>query len=185
MPVHNYYCIITLLYDSNYDDLLCYYVVPLKAPPIVLADRTEATTALIEWEILSQEDLRGNLSSHEIVYFNLLEAECPPTTIGTSSSHMVSFIGTEPQFVITDLDPGLQYCVGVAAKTGAGLGDFSYSLIPCKYIVLNQHAKQLRLCIMIVGYLWIIMYVLSLLQGIATACSLCCCWKYHPVQSGL
>ena len=106
------------------------YVVPLKAPSIVSADRTEATTALIEWEVLSQEDLRGNLSSHEIVYYELLDEDCPPNT--TSSSRMVSFKGIEPQFVITDLDPGLQYCVGVAAKTGAGRGDFSYSLMPCK-----------------------------------------------------
>ena len=112
------------------------YVVPLKAPPIVSADRTEATTALIEWEVLSLENLRGNLSSHEIVYYELLDEDCPPNT--TSSSRMVSFKGIEPQFVITDLDPGLQYCVGVAAKTGAGRGDFSYSLISCKYIVLNQ-----------------------------------------------
>ena len=114
------------------------------------ADRTEATTALIEWEVLSLEDLRGNLLSHEIVYYELLDEDCPPNT--TSSSRMVSFKGIEPQFVITDLDPGLQYCVGVAAKTGAGRGDFSYSLIPCKYIVLNQNAKHNPLNFMCVYY---------------------------------
>ena len=171
------------------------------------ADRTEATTALIEWEVLSLEDLRGNLSSHEIVYYKLLDEDCPPNT--TSSSRMVSFKGIEPQFVITDLDPGLQYCVGVAAKTGAGHGDFSYSLIPCKYIVLNQNAKHNSMCVCVrnvylfthhfeltacVYYLiidsilcvCIMLRVLSLwMQGIATACLLWCCWKSYHAQSGL
>jgi len=35
-----------------------------------IADRTEATAALVEWEHLSWEDLRGNLSSYEIVCYD-------------------------------------------------------------------------------------------------------------------
>ena len=138
------------------------------------ADRTEATTALIEWEVLSLEDLRGNLSSHEILYYELLDEDCPPTT--TSSSRRVSFKGIEPQFVITDLDPGLQYCVGVAAKTGAGRGDFSYSLIPCKQILCAKHNPFM--CV------YCVMCAFTL-QGIATACLLWCCWKSHHAQTGL
>ena len=29
------------------------------------------------------------------------------------------------------LDPGLQYCVGVAAMTSAGIGEFMFTVIPC------------------------------------------------------
>ena len=40
---------------------------------------------------------------------------------------------TKPVFAITDLlDPGREYCVGIAANTGAGTGMFSYNLITCE-----------------------------------------------------
>ena len=36
--------------------------------------------------------------------------------------------------VISDLVPGKQYCVGVAARTSAGVGNYTQLLIPCKCI---------------------------------------------------
>ena len=39
-------------------------------------------------------------------------------------------------FIINDLDPGLQYCVGVAAKTSAGIGEFMFTVIPCTQVII-------------------------------------------------
>ena len=57
------------------------------------------------------------------MYFELKD-EC----IGSSSSHMMSLIieTTEPVFSLNHvLDPGLRYCIGIAAVTGTGIGEFS------------------------------------------------------------
>ena len=103
--------------------------VPQKGPTIVFADRTEATAALVEWEHLSLEDLRGNFSSYEIVYYDLLEEQCPAQA--STDNQTVSVTREDPRAAIADLEPGLQYCVAVAAKTSAGVGEFSHRVIPC------------------------------------------------------
>ena len=111
--------------------------VPLKGPTIVSADRTEANRAVVKWEHLDLEDLRGSLVSYELVYYDLLEEQCPtkaydwqqrPTT--TTDNKTISVTGEDPCAVIANLDPRLEYCVAVAAKTGAGVGEFSYITIP-------------------------------------------------------
>ena len=107
------------------------YTVSVTAPTIIAAIRTDATSALIEWEPLNLEQLRGNLTSYEIVYIPL-ENECPPHS-NTNKEETMSIQVTKPVCAITDLlDPGREYCVGIAANTGAGTGMFSYNLITCE-----------------------------------------------------
>ena len=88
--------------------------------------------AVVMWEPLSTEDLRGILSSYEIVYYEMLPNDkCEQDStdnVKTESAHQLE---REALFTITDLDPGLQYCVGVAAKTSAGVGVFTFIVIPC------------------------------------------------------
>ena len=107
------------------------YTVSVTAPTIITAIRTDATSALMEWEPLNLEQLRGNLTSYEIVCIPL-ENECPPRS-NTNKEETMSIQVTQPVFAITDLlDPGREYCVGIAANTGAGTGMFSYDLITCE-----------------------------------------------------
>ena len=99
-----------------------------QAPPQVSVQRTEATKASIEWEELSQEDLRGVLVSYEVRYVSVESTQCPVS----DSYHNDTLSVEQERYTVTDLDPGLQYCVWVAVKTSAGVGPFSHTLIPCR-----------------------------------------------------
>lgn len=51
----------------------------------------------------------------------------------SSSYNRVSVQTMQPLFSLTEvLDPGLRYCIGIAAKTTAGVGQFSYRPVHCK-----------------------------------------------------
>ena len=86
----------------------------------------------MEWEELSWEDRRGVLTSYEIVYDDMTSDQCPATN---SFDNTLSVNEGSLNFVINDLYPGLQYCVGVAAKTSAGIGEFSFKVIPCMQVI--------------------------------------------------
>ena len=81
--------------------------------------------AVVEWDELSWEDKRGILLSYEIVYQSTLDSQCP-----VNDSYNETQSTKNESYTITDLDPGLQYCMAVAAKTSAGVGVFSHALIP-------------------------------------------------------
>ena len=119
-------------------------VAPL-APSLVSAERTEASVALIEWERLSLKDWRGNLTSYEIVYYEMLQEQCPLSSpiknmsisieernhIYITENTTLSVVEGNIQVNITGLEAVVQYCVSVAARTSAGIGESSnYSLIP-------------------------------------------------------
>ena len=89
--------------------------------------------AVVMWEPLSTEDLRGSLSSYEIVYYEMLPNDrCEQDSTDNVKTESVHQLEREALFTITDLDPGLQYCVGVAAMTSVGVGMFTFTVIPCQ-----------------------------------------------------
>ena len=106
--------------------------------------------ALIEWERLSLKDWRGNLTSYEIVYYDMLDEQCPlyslfknmsisveeKNQIYITESTVLSVVEGNIQVNITGLEAVVQYCVSVAAKTSTGIGEFSYSVIPSKYLFM-------------------------------------------------
>ena len=107
------------------------FSVPLVAPTILSLGRTNSTSALIEWERLGAQDLRGYLISYLIVFFKLSDT-CPP--ISNSAQSYENRSSVTAVFSLTDLlDPRYEYCVGVAAVTGAGTGAFSYKSLSCRF----------------------------------------------------
>ena len=110
------------------------------------AERTEASVALIEWERLSLKDWRGNLTSYEIVYYEMLDEKCPLSSpfkrmnisvkernqIYITESTVLSVAEGSIQVNVTGLEAVVQYCVSVAARASAGIGEFSYSVIASK-----------------------------------------------------
>ena len=107
--------------------------VPLVAPTILSLQRTNPTSALVEWEPLKPQDLRGNLTSYVIVYFKLSsDTSClSPTQNYENSTFAVEAVS--PVYSISErLDPTYEYCVGIAAVTGAGAGVFSYDSVSCE-----------------------------------------------------
>ena len=118
--------------------------VPLVSPSILSIRRTDATSALIEWELVSLNQLRGNLTAYEIVYFELEEDCSANSNIYGKNKGNVSVEAIQPVFSLTDLlDPRLEYCIGIAARTGAGIGPYSSESISCE---LHYHIIHLSLC---------------------------------------
>ena len=110
---------------------LFWFLVPVATPKILSLQRTQSTSALIEWEALRLEDLRGNLTSYTIVYFALSNG-CPSLT-GSADSSSLSVVSLQTVFTLVDLlEPVHEYCAGVAATTGAGTGNFSYAPVSCE-----------------------------------------------------
>ena len=64
-----------------------------------------------------------------VVYYKVSDEQCPQNT--TTNDKTVSVEVRESMFTMTELAPGLQYCVGVAAKTSVEVGEFSFSFVPC------------------------------------------------------
>ena len=92
------------------------------------SSRSSATTASVEWDEMSWEDLRGWLVSYEIGYESVRSDQCPVND--STNNETVSVEGE--MYGVSGLDPGLQYCVWVAGRTSAGVGPFSHTLISCK-----------------------------------------------------
>ena len=112
--------------------MLYLHSVPLVAPTILALQRTNSTSALIEWKPLRPQDLRGNLTSYLLVY-SKQSVSCP--TVPESYENSTPVEALSPAYSLTDvLDPRHKYCVGIAAVTGAGAGVFSYKSVSCKWL---------------------------------------------------
>lgn len=108
---------------------------PLTAVAFTSVSRTKASTAIIEWGELSWKELRGVLVSYEIGYNSVGSGD--KCSVANSDNNHTTSVHQE-RGVLTDLDPGLQYCVRVAAKTSAGIGPFNQALIPCRNLCYVQ-----------------------------------------------
>ena len=104
-------------------------------PVISSANRISATDIQIAWTQLTLEESRGFPTIYLVAYIPTERAMCPEvdpetTTVLTTSSQ-------NSQLVISDLDPRLEYCVGIAASTVAGTSDYSATVkVPCKCATL-------------------------------------------------
>ena len=109
----------------------CYIcTVPSVTPNITVFGRTDATSLQLSWDTLSLEELRGFFHSYAVAYYELDTFQCMDIDPSTSQLTAVH----KPFIVISDLVPGKEYCVGVAARTSAGVGNYTQLLIPCKCI---------------------------------------------------
>ena len=102
---------------------------------VVEVRRTTATTATLTWSQLSLVESRGFLTAYKVTYKNTQTRSCPQVDPETSTTF--SEDQNETQLVITDLDPRLEYCVGIAATTVVGTSEYSAALkVPCKSATL-------------------------------------------------
>ena len=95
----------------------------------MLISRTSATTVNVHWDNVPLKEMRGQLVSYEIGYesIEMNEREC---LVGYY--HTTTMSTEQESYTMNQLDPGLQYCVWVAARTSAGVGPFSQSHVSCK-----------------------------------------------------
>ena len=102
---------------------------------VVRVRRTTATTATLTWSRLSLVESRGFLTAYKVTYKSTQIRSCPQVDPETSTT--LSVDQNETQLVISDLDPRLEYCVGIAASTVAGTSDYSATMkVPCKSATL-------------------------------------------------
>ena len=102
---------------------------------VVEVRRTTATTATLTWSQLSLVESRGFLTEYKVTYNNTQRRSCPQVDPETSTT--LSVDQDETQLIISDLDPRLEYCVGIAASTVAGTSDYSDTVkVPCKSATL-------------------------------------------------
>ena len=92
------------------------------------SSRSSATTASVEWDEMSWEDLRGWLVSYEVGYESVRSDQLCPAS-GSTYNETVSV--DQEMYGVIGLDPGLQYCVWVSGRTSAGVGPFSHTIIQC------------------------------------------------------
>lgn len=111
-------------------------IAPSKAPMITSLFRVDAQTANLSWEFLTLEELRGFLYTYEVVYFTTIKgiqcSDAQPELSNTQSAETNNIL-------ITDLDPVMEYCVGVAASTVVDVGNYSYEYLPCKFQHVCTH----------------------------------------------
>ena len=101
------------------------------APEIVSADRISATDIQVIWTQLTFEESRGFLTSYSVAYSPSETTTCPEVDLETNT--ILTTSSEYSQLVISDLDPRLEYCVGIAASTVAGTGNYSATLkVQCK-----------------------------------------------------
>jgi hypothetical protein len=108
--------------------------VPSVTPNITVFGRTDATSLQLSWDTLSLEELRGFFHSYAVAYYELDTFQCMDIDPSTSQLTAVH----KPFIVISDLVPGKEYCVGVAARTSAGVGNYTQLLIPLYTNLLFQ-----------------------------------------------
>ena len=84
-------------------------------------------TAYMSWEALTLEELRGFLHTYKVIYYETTQTIC--SDIESEFSRVET---NSTSVIIRDLDPVAEYCVGVAASTVAGVGNYSQKHLPCK-----------------------------------------------------
>ena len=101
------------------------------------------------WDPLSLVESQGFLTDYKLAYMDALRSSCPQIDLGTTNTTLSVDKGNT-QTVISNLDPGLEYCVAIAASTVAGTSGFSDTQkVPCK--CMTNH--RLCLCVMISPFL--------------------------------
>ena len=104
------------------------FIVPRKSPHISSLSREDATTGLVHWDLLTLDELSGFLDSYIVVSQELKRHTCADIDIESGEAFAV----TTEYVQIVGLHPTAEYCVGVAASTAAGVGNYSQGLLPCK-----------------------------------------------------
>lgn len=130
------------------------------------------------WSQLSLEESRGFLLSYTVAYNeNQIRAICPEVNPEASMKTINSSLGNT-QLIISDLNPGLEVCVAIAASTVAGTSDFSEAWkAPCKYHKKATYTlTKYGIVIMLMDYLTSLVYFNSQFQLLFSGIDNCNGW---------
>ena len=144
-------------------------------PAITSTNRISATDIQVTWTQLTLEESRGFPTLYSVAYSPCESTTCPEVdpeiyTILTTSSE-------NSQLVISNLDPRLKYCVGIAASTMAGTGNYSATVkVQCKRTTDSIKLTFLLICL----NFFFLVYINSLFQLRFSGIDNCVDWVVSP-----
>lgn len=108
---------------------------PTAPPTIGSVRRISATDIEVDWEALSPEESVGVVTSY-LVRYRITDdgLSSSGTRARRNADNLTTVIETtETTIVISDLDPRIVYAVSVAARTSAGVSNYSQErIVGCK-----------------------------------------------------
>ena len=126
-----------LLYLFRYTTCLSTPIIYPTVPDVPVStsiNRISATDIQVTWTHLTLEESRGFLTVYSVAYIPTERDKCPKVDLDTNT--ILTTSSEDSQLVISDLDPRLEYCIGIAASTVAGSGDFSNTeKVLCKCMI--------------------------------------------------
>ena len=115
--------------------ILFHPAVPASPPIIGTIRRTSATDIEVSWEPLTPEQSMGVVTAY-LVRYRITEDEIESSgrRVRRNANNLTTVIETtDTNIVISDLDPRIVYAVSVAARTDAGVGNYSQeTVVGCK-----------------------------------------------------
>lgn len=181
---HQIYTHSCMHYWTDYLCLLSLFLPVPHAPGITNIRRLSATKIWVTWNRLSLEESRGFLLSYTVAYNeNQIRATCPEVNPEASMKTINSSLGNT-QLIISDLNPGLEVCVAIAASTVAGTSDFSKAKkAPCKYHKKATLKTKHSIVIMLMDYLTSLVYFNSQFQLLFSGIHNCNGWAVRYTRS--
>ena len=177
-PYYRVYLYIVELYcasSTSYSHVSTIHPTVPDVPEIVSADRISATDIRVTWTQLTLEESRGFLTSYSVAYSPSETTTCPEVDLETNT--ILTTSSEYSQLVISDLDPRLEYCVGIAASTVAGTGNYSATVkVQCK--CTTDGIKLLAF--LFICFAFFLVYINSLFQLRFSGIDNCIDWVVSP-----
>ena len=104
--------------------IISIFTAPRVAPNVGVSRRLSATSIQISWDPLSTVESLGVVTSYSVKY-RVLER----VTRRNLDDKSTIVETTNASIILSDLDPRYRYAVSVAAKTIAGIGNYSEEII--------------------------------------------------------
>ena len=94
-------------------------------PTITSINWINATSIQVTWTQLTLEESRGFITSYLVAYSTAERNSC--SEVETNNTILTTH-SESSQLIINNLDPNLEYCIGIAARTMSDTSDFSNKL---------------------------------------------------------
>ena len=111
-------------------------IIVLAVPTLLSVRRISGSSATVDWIPLTQDEVRGLLTSLEIAYQPVLNTTLNCSNLEFVDSETVSVrenLFEQSSSNITSLEPNHEYCIAIQVRTSGGDSGFSSSIkLSCK-----------------------------------------------------
>ena len=97
---------------------MCYYSGPSAPPENVTAVPLSPTTIMVTWDVVSESERNGNITSYDVTFSQVIFTEIP-SNLSTATG------GPQRGIVLHNLEEDVEYSIAVRARTIVGAGPYS------------------------------------------------------------